>query len=68
MKKIIDFARNNCFGLFSWGGVLLTVALFAALIITSPEFIRISSEEWVCTKAAPNGLATQCNEYQRVVK
>jgi len=68
MKNIIDFVRNNSSDMFLWGSVLLAAVFFAELIITAPECVRLSSEEWVCTKAAPNGLATQCNEYQRVVK
>jgi hypothetical protein len=68
MKSIIDFVRNNRYGVFMWGSIVLGTFLITGIIESLPECVRLSSEEWVCTKAAPNGLATQCNEYQRVVK
>ena len=53
---------------FTYLFVVLLVALLVWSVWSLPNSTKLIEGEWVCTKAAPNGLAMQCNEYQRVVK
>jgi hypothetical protein len=68
MKNIIDFAKNYSFELFMYGSIVFGIIIISGIRYFAPECVQLSSKEWVCTKSAPNGLATQCNEYQREMK
>ena len=48
--------------------VLALSMLLIWLILSTPNSVRLTEGEWVCTRAGTDGLGTQCLEYRRVEK